>query len=148
MVKSEKLSSKLQNLLDRYDAGYLSLEEFFENLKILGYEISDSIDEVEKSDKDMVELSFFEIIKDDTYTQNEFDKHMVEKITKELYDKVKPLLNNKWLYTESIKQKVRSEMKKILIKHGYPPGDTERLQTKLVTQLNAQIYTVLSEKEN
>lgn len=148
MVKSEKLSSKLQNLLDRYDAGYLSLEEFFENLKILGYEISDSIDEVEKSDKDMVELSFFEIIKDDTYTQNEFDKHMVEKITKELYEKVKPLLNNKWLYTESIKQKVRSEMKKILIKHGYPPGDTERLQTKLVTQLNAQIYTVLSEKES
>ncbi len=147
IVKSEKLTSKLQTLIDKYDSGYISIEEFFDNLRILGYELEESIAESNSSDKDMVELSFFEIIKDDEYTQNEFDHYMVEKITKELYEKVKPLLNSKWLHTESIKQNVRSEMKKILIKHGYPPTDTTRLQGKLVSQLSSQIYTVLSEKE-
>ncbi len=147
LVKSEKLTQKLQMLLDKYDEGYQSLEDFFENLKILGMEIKNSFEEIEKSDKDMVEISFFEIINDDTYTQNEFDRMKVEEITKELYEKVKPLLNSKWLYTESIKQKVRAEMKKILIMHGYPPQDTERLQERLVIQLNAQIDTILREKE-
>ncbi len=147
IVKSEKLTNKLQILLDKYDAGYMSLEEFLESLKIMGYETKEASDELKGSKKDMVEVSFFEILLDDEYTQSEFDKEMIKKITKELYEKVKPLLTSRWLYVESTKQKVRAEMKKILIKYDYPPKDTERLQNKIMKQLDKQIYLVLGKEE-
>lgn len=148
IVKSEKLTNKLQILLDKYDSNHISVEEFLEGLKGLGHEVLETKLEFENSDKDKVELAFFEIMLDDKYSQSEFDKAMIEKITKELYKKVKPLLNKRWLYNESIKQNVRSEMKKILVINGYPPEETKILQTRLIKQLQEQIYNGICRLED
>jgi type I restriction enzyme R subunit len=140
IVKAEKLTNKLQILLDKYDANHISIEEFLEGLIGLGDEIKQAKEDIESSDKDTVELAFFEIMNDDEYSKSVYDKKMIEEITHELYKKVKPMLNKRWLYNETIKQNVRAEMKKILILKEYPPKATAILQKKLIKQLQAQIY--------
>lgn len=138
-VRSEKLTLKLQVLLDKYDSNHISIEEFLIGLKELGIEIKQTKDDVEKSDKDVVELAFYEIMLDDDYSKKEFDKGKIEKITKELYAKIKPMLNKRWLYNETIKQNVRAEMVKLLVLENYPPNVSERIRDRLIKQLEEQI---------
>lgn len=140
VVRSERLTKKLQILIDKYDSGHLEEEEFHSYLEDLGREVLSTINETMNSGKDMVELAFFEILLDDQYSKNQYDRDMIEKITSELYTRVKPLLKKRWLHNESVKQKVRSEMKLILLKNGYPPQTTIELQNRLIKQLDEQIY--------
>ncbi len=147
MVKSEQLTKKLELLLEKYDSNHISHEEFMVGLKDVGQEVFEAKEEAENSDKDIVELAFFSILREDVYSQNQYDKAMIEKITKELYSKVRPMLDKRWIYNESIKQRVRSEMKKILIKYDYPPKETIELQERLIKQLQAQIYSGVCQLE-
>lgn len=147
MVREEKLTLKLQVLLDKYDSNHITAEEFVEGLKQIGHEIQNTVDEVENSDKDRVELAFFEILLDDEYSKSQYDKDKIEKITNELFTKVKPLLTKRWLYNESIKETVRAEMFTILILNDYPPEATKELQDNLVKQLELQINTGIYQLE-
>lgn len=147
MVREEKLTLKLQVLLDKYDSNHITAEEFVEGLKQLGHEVQTTVDELESSSKDRVELAFFEILLDDEYSKSKYDKDKIEKITKELFEKVKPMLTKRWLYNESIKEKVRAEMFTILILNDYPPEATKELQDSLIKQLELQINTGIYQLE-
>lgn len=148
IVKAEKLTNKLQVLLNKYDSNYISLEEFIKGLKLLAEEMQATKDEFENSDKELIELAFFEIMLDDEYSKQKVDKEKIEQITKELYERVKPLINKRWLYNVAVKQKVRSEMFKLLIKHDYPPEASERIRDMLVKQLQEQIYNGIYKLED
>ncbi len=145
MVREEVLTNKLQILLDKYDSNHITAEEFVKGLKLLGKEVQQVHDEYEASDKDKVELAFYEILLDDQYTQSKYDAEMIEKISTNIYKKIKPNLTKRWLYNESIKQKVRSEIQKELIKNDYPPDATPELKKKLMDQLQLQIQSGICE---
>lgn len=145
MVREEMLTNKLQQLLDKYDSNHITAEEFVEGLKLLGVEVQQALDDHEASDKDKVELAFYEILLDDEYSKNEYDSKMIEKISNDIYEKVKPHLTKRWLYNETVKQKVRATMKIELLKNGYPPEATPELREKLMKQLQLQIQNGICE---
>lgn len=145
MVREEVLTNKLQLLLDKYDSNHITAEEFVEGLKLLGHEVQQVYDEYEASDKDKVELAFYEILLDDQYAKSKYDKEMIEKISIGIFEKVKPFLTKRWLFNETVKQKVRAIMKIELLKNGYPPDATPELREKLMNQLQLQIQSGICE---
>ncbi len=145
MVREEVLTNKLQLLLDKYDSNHITAEEFVEGLKLLGQEVQQVYDEYEASDKDKVELAFYEILLDDQYAKSKYDAEMIEKISTSIFNKVKPHLTKRWLYNENVKQKVRATMKLELLNSGYPPDATPELREKLMSQLQLQIQNGICE---
>lgn len=147
IVKSEKLTEKLQSLLNTYDSNHISIEEFILGLREIAIEVKNAKEEFENSDEDSIEIAFYEIMLDDEYNKQVYDKQKIKEITDKLYVKIKPLLKKSWLYNDTTKRTVRSEMIKLLIANNYPPSDRERIKDKLIIQLEEQINIGLCKLE-
>ncbi len=143
-IRSKKLSKKLQDLLQKYEANFasfpkLNLQHFFHKLQDFAKEALQAEDEAEKLGFTPAELAFYEIIRQDKFSQNQFDQEMIKKIAHEIFDKVKNKIDHSWYNSESMKQEVRSEIILTLFKYKYPPKNVEKLKRQLLLQLTEHI---------
>ncbi|MFV0246469.1 MAG: type I restriction endonuclease subunit R [Mycoplasmatales bacterium] len=150
MIKEEKLTNKLKVLLEKYDSGHITLEEFSEQLhNDVAKEIYDELNEFDYSEDNKIEKSFYSILLDSD-NQTDYDKEKIRSITEKLYNSIDYLLTKRWTYNNKVKREVRATLYNILNDEGYPPDTSNELKEKLVQQLELQIDNdpfILKEEE-
>ncbi|QCO24149.1 type I site-specific deoxyribonuclease, HsdR family [Spiroplasma melliferum] len=137
-IRAKKLSDKIDQLIDQLKEGHISLQEFKEMLINISQEIMDN-SEAEKLNLTEGEYSFYELISQEVYTKQYVNNQELLEITHEIYDKVKGTVTELWRIRPVEKSKVRTEIKKILIRHKFPKESYSEDENSLRSQLTRQI---------
>ncbi len=145
-IQAEKLSSKLNKLLKKYEENIVTIEIFFEQLKILSKEGENVIIDSNSDGLSIIERSFFEILKSEEYTKDNYNLKKVKEITKELYAKTKNMLDDNWLRNEQAKSKVRKELKILLLHHNYPPNVGFNIINKISKQISENAFEIIQKE--
>jgi hypothetical protein len=145
-IQAEKLSSKLNKLLKKYEENIVTIEIFFEQLKILSKEGKNVIIDSNSDGLSIIERSFFEILKSEEYTKDNYNLKKVKEITKELYAKTKNMLDDNWLRNEQAKSKVRKELKILLLHHNYPPNVGFNIINKISKQISENVFEIIQKE--
>ncbi len=125
-VKAEKIYQKLKQLIQKYEDGHLTLEEFKEILLQSGSKWHKELVESKKSGKAILELAFFDILKEEDENPDHPDKEKINAVVKELYEIVQNKLGKYedlryYHKSDSFKKEIRSSMIEVMMKHNYPP---------------------------
>lgn len=137
-IRAKKLSDKIDQLIDQLKEGHISLQEFKEMLINISQEIMDN-SEAEKLNLTEGEYSFYELISQEVYTKQYVNNQELLEITHEIYDKVKGTVTELWRIRPVEKSKVRTEIKKILIRHKFPKESYSEDENSLRSKLTRQI---------
>ena len=124
---SEKFSERLKKAMNAYKNKALTNFEIFEELMKMAKEYK----EAEQKGKDLGltedELAFYDAITKDEgiFTADGMsDKKLVE-IVKDLADTIRKNITIDWYDKESVQAQMRSSIRRLLKRHGYPPENRE-----------------------
>ena len=146
-IKSEKLSKKLELLINKYESNIISIEAFAEGLREIANESISAYEETNSLGLRNPESAFFEILCQQEYTQDKVQTKEALRIVHLLYNKVKNKIDGNWVYNEAQRKLVRRDLKIILLEQNYPPDVTETVVNSIVKQMDRGIDEYLLMKE-
>lgn len=133
VVKSEKFSEIMQNILNAYLNGMLTNEEVIEEMLKLAKQLSQAHKEGEELGLTADELAFYDALTKPQAIKDFYKNEELIAITKELADTLRRNKSIDWQKKESARAKMRMLIKKLLKKHKYPPeGMEDAVQTVMV----------------
>lgn len=136
--RASNLEEKLKQLLINYDNKYINIEKLIEGMKSIANEIA-KLNENQKNELGYTqeEQAFFDIIRMPVKNLPKFDQLKIKEITNELLEILKDSnkVNETWKYNDNMIRKVRGELKKLLIKHKYPPKEIKDSAEEIVDQV-------------
>lgn len=133
VVKSEKFSEIMQNILNSYLNGMLTNEEVIEEMLNLAKQLSQAHKEGEELGLTADELAFYDALTKPQAIKDFYKNEELIAITKELADTLRRNKTIDWQKKESARAKMRMLIKKLLKKHKYPPeGMEDAVQTVMV----------------
>ncbi|MCF0242981.1 MAG: type I restriction endonuclease subunit R, partial [Treponema sp.] len=130
LVKSEKFSEIIQEVMNRYLNGMLTNEEVIQEL----LQLAKSITEAKKAGDDLgltdSELAFYDALTKPEAVKDFYENDELVAITKELTEALRKNRTIDWQKKESARAKMRMMIKKLLKTHRYPPeGMEDAVQT-------------------
>ena len=143
-VFSEMLSTSLLRYQNRMlDAAQVVAElvELAESLKVeagRGADLGLSDDE----------LAFYDAIRTNSSAVMKLGDETLKKIAHELVDAVRKDAKTDWNVKEQVRAKLRSSIKRLLLKYDYPPDDAVSATDLVMEQAEAMAALVVEEKEN
>lgn len=133
VVKSEKFSEIMQNILNSYLNGMLTNEEVIEEMLKLAKQLSQAHKDGEELGLTADELAFYDALTKPQAIKDFYKNEELIAITKELADTLRRNKSIDWQKKESARAKMRMLIKKLLKKHKYPPeGMEDAVQTVMV----------------
>lgn len=133
VVKSEKFSEIMQNILNSYLNGMLTNEEVIEEMLKLAKQLSQAHKEGEELGLTADELAFYDALTKPQAIKDFYENKELIAITKELADTLRRNKTIDWQKKESARAKMRLLIKKLLNKHKYPPeGMEDAVQTVMI----------------
>lgn len=139
--KTKELRTMLDDLLNRYNKNYISMNELLNGLK----DISNNLAEMHSNKKNKLgyteeERAFYNILFDPLKNNNPYDENIIKKIMEELLEIINnnKNVNDKWIYNPSMKKAVRRELIRLLRKHNYPPKEIEITRDSVIEQIEKQ----------
>lgn len=133
VVKSEKFSEIMQNILNSYLNGMLTNEEVIKEMLKLAKQLSQAHKEGEELGLTADELAFYDALTKPQAIKDFYKNEELIAITKELADTLRRNKTIDWQKKESARAKMRMLIKKLLKKHRYPPeGMEDAVQTVMV----------------
>jgi type I restriction enzyme R subunit len=131
LVQSRKLSEMLEQTIRKYQNNLLTTAEVIEEL----IRIAKDIKESDKRGEDMGlsddELAFYDALADNNSARDVLGDKMLRELAVVLVDKVKANVSIDWTLKESVQAKLRTIVKRLLRKYGYPP-DKQKLATETI----------------
>ena len=105
-INSERIefATKLQNIIDKYNAGNSTNEEFFEELLAYKESLTEEQNRAAREGLTEEELEIYDLLKQDRMTREETTR--VKLAAKELLENIKSVLVNQWYKDESKRKKV------------------------------------------
>lgn len=133
VVQSRKFSEMLDEAVNRYSNRTLTSAEIIAELVDLAKQMRD-----DKARKDALGLNDDEIAFYDAIAQNESAVHelgdeTLKAIAHDLVEAVRKSTSIDWNLKESVRAEMRSKVKRLLVKYGYPP-DAEKQAVDLVLE--------------
>lgn len=130
VVKSEKFSEIIQQVMNRYLNGMLTNEQVIQELLQLAKQISAARDEGSQLGLTADELAFYDALTKPRAVKDFYQNDELVAITKELADALRQNRTIDWQKKDSARAKMRMMIKKLLKKHKYPPeGMEDAVQT-------------------
>jgi type I restriction enzyme R subunit len=131
LVQSRKLSEMLEQTIRKYQNNLLTTAQVIEEL----IKIAKDIKESDKRGEDMGlsddELAFYDALADNDSARDVLGDKMLRELAVVLVDKVKANVSIDWTLKESVQAKLRTIVKRLLRKYGYPP-DKQKLATDTI----------------
>ena len=134
IVKSEKFSEIMKELMNRYLNGMLTNEEVIQELLTLAQQIAEAKKEGEVLGLTEEELAFYYALTKPQAIKDFYQNEELIAITKELADLLRKNHTVDWQKRESAQAKMRSMVKRLLKKHKYPPEGMEDAIDTVITQ--------------
>lgn len=133
IVAGKKFSAMLGEALNRYQNRTIDAAQVMAEIVEIAKRIKEQRERGEKTGLTESELAFY-----DALASNESAKHLMAdekmlKIAHELADIVRRDAKTDWNVKETVRAKLRTRIKRLLLQHGYPP-DHEPSATNLIIQ--------------
>lgn len=125
VVKSEKFSEIIQQVMNRYLNGMLTNEQVIQELLQLAKQIAAARDEGAQLGLTADELAFYDALTKPRAVKDFYQNDELVAITKELADALRQNRTIDWQKKDSARAKMRMMIKKLLKKHKYPPEGLE-----------------------
>lgn len=127
VVKSEKFSEMIQELMNRYLNGLLTNEQVIDELLKMAKQIVDAPKMPGLTDE---ELAFYDALTKPQAVKDFYENDQLIAITKELTETLRKNKTVDWQKRENARAKMRMLIKKLLRKYKYPPeGEEDAVQT-------------------
>ena len=146
VVKSEKFSELIQQLMNRYVNSMLTNEQVIEELLDLARQMTESRKKGEEMGLTADELAFYDALTKPQAIKDFYENEELIAITKELADTLRRNRTIDWQKRDSARAKMRMLIKKLLKKHKYPPKDMDDAVQTVMTQ--CEIWADNQEMEN
>jgi type I restriction enzyme R subunit len=131
IVTGRAFSEMLEQSLLRYQNRTLDAAQVVAELVELANSLKEEADRGEKLGLNSDELAFYDAIRTNDAAVLEIGDDTLKKIAHELVDIVRRDAKTDWNVKEQVRAKLRSAIKRLLLKYGYPPDKEERA-TQLV----------------
>lgn len=154
VVKSEKFSEIIQEVMNRYLNGMLTNEEIIEELLKMAQQIREAHDAGEELGLSEDELAFYDALTKPQAIKDFYENDELIAITKELTEALRKNRSIDWQKRDSARAKMRMMIKRLLKKHKYPPEGmddavaTVMLQCELWTDNNDMEQRVVNYAED
>lgn len=125
VVKSEKFSEIIQEVMRRYLNGMLTNEQVIEELLNLAKQIVVAQKEGEDLGLSADEMAFYDALTKPQAVKDFYENEELIAITKELTETLRKNKTIDWQKREGARAKMRMLIKKLLKKHKYPPEGVE-----------------------
>ena len=125
VVKSEKFSEIIQQVMNRYLNGMLTNEQVIQELLQLAKQIAAARDEGAQLGLTADEIAFYDALTKPRAVKDFYQNDELVAITKELADALRQNRTIDWQKKDSARAKMRMMIKKLLKKHKYPPEGLE-----------------------
>jgi type I restriction enzyme, R subunit len=144
LVQSRKLSEMLEQTIRKYQNNLITTAQVIEEL----IRVAKDIKESDKRGKDMNlsddELAFYDALANNDSAREVLGDKTLRELAVVLVDKVKANVSIDWTLKESVQAKLRTTVKRLLRKYGYPP-DKQKLATETIlkqTELLCDEWTI------
>ena len=134
VVKSEKFSEIIQQVMNRYLNGMLTNEQVIEELLNLAKQIQEAQKEGEKLGLTADELAFYDALTKPQAIKDFYENEELIAITKELAETLRKNRTIDWQKRDSARAKMRMMIKELLKKHRYPPEGMDDAVQTVMTQ--------------
>ncbi|MEI6091783.1 MAG: type I restriction endonuclease subunit R [bacterium] len=128
-IQSRKLSDMLESAIKRYQNNLLTTAQVIEELIKLAKEIRESDKRGELLHLNEDELAFYDALASNDSAKAIFKDIQLAAIAIEVFNSVKGNSTIDWTLKESVRARLRRDVKRILKKYGYPP-DMQLLATE------------------
>ena len=138
VIRSKSFIDRMEELLSRYNEGFISFKEFINRLQQVGEDILNNFKNDDQLKMPFEELAFYKIISSDSgETNNKKDKEIALKIAKEVYEKFlnTQSFTNNWYRNEKLILELKRNIKEIMKKYNFPPEDRDIGAEKYVNKI-------------
>ncbi|ABC77918.1 type I restriction endonuclease subunit R [Syntrophus aciditrophicus] len=131
LIQSKKLSEMLENAINKYQNNLLTTAQVIEELIKLAKEFKES----DKRGKDLnlndEELAFYDALANNESAKQVLGDKQLAVIAIEVFNSIKRNATIDWTLKETVRARLRRDVKRILKRYGYPP-DMQLLATENV----------------
>ncbi len=130
-IQSRKLSEMLENAINKYQNNLLTTAQVIEELVKLAKDIRESDKRGEALNLNEDELAFYDALANNDSAKEVLGDKQLAVIAIEVFKSVKGNATIDWTLKESVRARLRRDVKRILNKYGYPP-DQQLIATENV----------------
>lgn len=123
LVKSEKFSKLMQELLNKYNNKALSNAEVLEELLTLSKDMSKAFKESNALGLNDEEIAFYDALTHFENVKDAMDDKDLKELSQKLADEIRKSKTVDWQYKDNAQAKMRSVIKRLLKKYKYPPTE-------------------------
>ena len=134
VVKSEKFSEIIQNVINKYLNGMLTNEQVIEELLNLAKQIAEAQKQGEELGLTVDELAFYDALTKPQAIKDFYENEELIAITKELAETLRKNRTIDWQKRDAARAAMRMMIKKLLKKHHYPPEGMDDAIKIVMTQ--------------
>jgi type I restriction enzyme R subunit len=129
LIQSKKLSEMLEGAIKKYQNNLLTTAQVIEELIKLAKDIRESDKRGQELNLGEDELAFYDALANNESAKNVLGDKQLATIALEVFKSVRGNATIDWTLKESVRARLRRDVKRILNKYGYPP-DMQLLATE------------------
>ena len=137
VVEARNFSELLDRSLLRYRNRAVEAAQVIEELIGLARELREAEGRGERFGLSDDELAFYDALADNESAVDVLGDEKLRDIARELVEMVRGSASLDWTYREAVRAKLRTAVKRVLRKHGYPPDKQEQATDTVLEQAEA-----------
>jgi len=123
LVKSEKFSKLMQELLNKYNNKALTNAEVLDELLELSKSMATAFKESNDLGLNDEEIAFYDALTRFDSVKEAMDDELLKELSQKLADEIRKSKTVDWQYKDHARAKMRSVIKRLLKKYKYPPTE-------------------------
>ena len=133
VVEGKRFSERLADAIARYHTNAISTVEVIQELINLARDIREARSRGEREGLSAEEMAFYDALAENKSAVEVMGNDSLKVIAQELLNRLRSRITVDWWRRESVRARMRTEVKRILRKHGYPPDlEASAVQTVLM----------------
>jgi type I restriction enzyme R subunit len=143
VLRQRTFSERLQDAMRRYTNNALTSAEIISELVALAREVTEDRDRARKMGLSEQELAFYDAVASNASAVRELGPSVLADIARDLIKAIRADVRVDWAVREQVQARLRSRVKRLLAKYGYPP-DAEQQAVDLVLEQTKMFADELS----
>lgn len=137
LVRQESFAARLAELMRRYTNQHLTSAEILAELVAFAREVSEESRRGRRFQPPLTEdeLAFYDAVTTNEAAVAEMGEGVLADIARDLVRSVRRSLTVDWAFREDVRAKLRSTIKRLLAKHGYPPDAAQEAINSVLRQM-------------
>jgi type I restriction enzyme R subunit len=143
VLRQRTFSERLQDAMRRYTNNALTSAEIISELVALAKEVTEDRDRARKMGLSEQELAFYDAVASNASAVRDLGAGVLADIARDLVKAIRADVRVDWAVREQVQARLRSRVKRLLAKYGYPP-DAEQQAVDLVLEQTKMFADELS----